>query len=472
MEKMILACAQAVEAFGKRLDALDTYVIEGNKSVLFCVETRLSKIEYVYTVKGNVSCPKSTLFVRLYPLKNRPFFLHLYELVREDDFRCTYFSFIENAMRMNACFDTLSAMVEEYLPALEALAMDEVAYEARLTAKQKAVLQCANIKEDKVPQDPELAADFWVTWVDFYEQFAQLSFFTNYAGYTAFLQGNLAKAKKLYAKRSAKGKLLPYEQRLLAFLDTPEAVSYQPLPSNCTVLLEAQSFSNGKEEGKLLLVSGSICYVAMLAAAWLMTGLAYLFVGIGTVYYPVDWVFLFIFPLGAAVFCGIALRRLFIPLVFRDKAERIAAVDSLTTGKKTQVAAWLLAVLTTVVTLAFTHIVAMAAPLVYEDCIVFDDGANFPFLNRETYAYEDLDRVCYIEGRWNTYDELVERGSYVLIFADGCVIDLDAGIPVKATEKHVLPLLESYIDRIDTYPSDRELAAEYGKTPETFFGYE
>lgn len=160
MKEIVLACAEAVQAFGERLDALDTYVLEGDRSVLFAVETRLSKIEFVYTLKGMTVCPKSTLFVRLYPQKNRPLFFHLYEMAREGDFRCTYFPFIENAERMQACFAVLAAMVEEYLPALEALAMDDAAYEAKLTEKRKAVLRCANIKEEKVPQDPELRGTF------------------------------------------------------------------------------------------------------------------------------------------------------------------------------------------------------------------------------------------------------------------------------------------------------------------------
>ena len=145
MKEMLIACAQATEDFGKRLDALDTYVAEAKKAVLFTIETRLSKIEFVYTIKGIGLCPKSTLFVRLYPQKNRPLCLHLYEIVRHDDFRCTYFPMIESGERMNACFAVLAGMVEEYLPAVEALALDETAYDAMLAEKRRVILRCANI---------------------------------------------------------------------------------------------------------------------------------------------------------------------------------------------------------------------------------------------------------------------------------------------------------------------------------------
>lgn len=471
MKNIVLACAEAVEAFGNRLGALDTYVVEGSKSLLFGVETRLSKIEFVYTLKGKAICPKSTLFVRLYPQKNRPLFLHLYELAREGDFRCTYFPMIESPERMGACFAVLAAMVEEYLPTLEALALDEAAYDARLSEKRQAVLRCANIKEEKVPDDPELAVDFWVTWEDFYESFAQLAFFTSYDGYTAFLQGNLAKAKKRYAKRAAKGDLLPYEQRLLAFLDTPEAAEYQPLPPECAGFLRAMTYGNGKEEGKLLLVTGSLCYGAALAVGWLIVGLVYLLCGRGTVYFPVDWPFFFLLPLLPAVFGAVALRRLCIPLVFRGEAERVAAVDALVNGKRASGIALVLTGLLTVAFLFFTLVLAACVPRLYTDRMVYDDAARFPLLNPATYAYADIDRVCYIEGRWNVYDELVERGSYVLIFTDGRVVDLDGALSVKDTEAYVLTYVVTNGTEISRYASDRELAAEYGKSPDEFFGY-
>lgn len=310
-----------------------------------------------------------------------------------------------------------------------------------------------------------------MTWEDFYETFAQLSFFTNYAGYTAFLQGDLAKAKKLYAKRAAKGDLLPYEQRLFAFLDTPEAAEYRPLTPECAGFLRAMAYGNGKEEGKLLFVSGSLCYWAALAVEWLLVGVIWLLLGRGAVYYPLDWVFLFILPLLPAVFGSVGLRRLFIPMVFRGEADRMADVDRLANGKKVSGVAMLLTALTLVASLFFAFVFTAAVPRFYADRMVYDDAARFPLLNPVTYAYEDIDRVCYIEGRWNVYDELVERGSYVLIFEDGRVIDLDAAVTVKGTEKQVLPLLTPYIENIATYPSDRELAAEYGKTPDEFFGY-
>jgi len=470
MKDMLIACAEAAEAFGKRLGALDTYAVEGKKSVAFVVETRLSKIEFVYTLKGvGIVCPKSTLYARLYPLKNRPVFFHLYELAREGDFRCTYFPFIESAQRMEACFAVLSGIVEEYLPALEVLAMDTAAYDAAVTEKQQAILRCANIKPEKVPTDPEEQAAFWSTWVDFYESFAQLAFFTNYDGYTAFLRGDLEKVKRLYGKRAIKGELHPYEQRLYAFIDTPEALEYQPLPPVCDGLLENQNYSNGAGEGKLLFFTGSVCYLAALTVEWLIIGLVYLFFGMDTAYYPLDGVFYFILPLMPAVFGSVALRRLFIPLVFRKDAQRMAEVDRLANGKKISGVAWVLTVLLTAAFLFFSFVFVAATPRFYTDRMVYDDAAKFPFLNPVTYAYEDIERVCYIEGRWNVYDELVERGSYILFFADGNAIDLDSTISEKQTVEEVLPLLKPYINEVETFSSDRELVKKYGTIAEELF---
>lgn len=471
MKEMLLACAQATEELGKRLDAVDTYVAEAKKAVLFTIETRLSKIEFVYTLKGIALCPKSTLFVRLYPLKNRPLCLHLYEIVRHDDFRCTYFSMIESGERMDACFAVLAGMVEEYLPAVEALAMDAVAYDNALADKRQAVLRCANIDASKVPTDPELVADFWLTWEDFYESFVSLASFVNNNCYTAFLQGDVAKAKKLYSKRRLKGNLLPYEERLLDFLDTPAAVSYQPAPAECMGFVRAATYTDGKEEGKLLLVTALFCYFAVLVAEWLIVGVTYLALGRGAAYYPLDWVFLLILPLLSAVFGSVALRRRFIPLVFRDEAECIARIDRLANGKVVNGIATVLATLCTVVVLFFGFVFVASAPRFYTDRMVWDDAAKFPFLHATTYTYEDIEQVYYVEGRINAYDELVERGSYVLVFADGTAIDLDGSLSVEQTEEHVLPLLDPYINEIITCPTDVELAKQYNKSVDDFFGY-
>lgn len=472
MKDMLLACAQATEDFGKRLDALDTYVAEAKKAVIFAVETRLSTIEFVYTTKTLGLCPKSTLFVRLYPLKNRPLYLHLYEIVREDDFRCAYFPMIESGQRMTACFAALSAMVEEYLPTIEALALDEAAYENALAEKRRAVLRCVNTTEEQVPTDPELAVEFWNTWEAYYEIYVSLAYFTNYAGYTAFLQGNLAKAKKLYTKRLVKGNLLPYEERLLAFLDTPEAAAFQPMPPEGDSLMRAMAYANGKEEGKLLLVTALFCYLAVLAAEWLIAGVTYLVLGRGAAYYSLDWVFLFILPLGSAAFGCVAFRRRLIPLVFRGDAEQMADIDRLCNSGPLNVFATVLTALVTAAVLFFGFLFVAAAPRFYTDSMVWDDAAKFPLLNPVTYAYEDVEQVYYIEGRINVYDELVERGSYVLVFADGKAIDLDGSLSEKQTKEHVLPLLDPYIDEVITYPTDVELAKQYGKSVDDFFGYD
>lgn len=471
MKEMLIACAQATEDFGKHLDALDTYVAEAKKAVLFTIETRLSKIEFVYTIKGIGLCPKSTLFVRLYPQKNRPLCLHLYEIVRHDDFRCTYFPMIESGQRMNACFAVLAGMVEEYLPAVEALALDETTYDAMLAEKRRVILRCANIKESNVPTDPELVDGFWAVWEAYYEQFVSLASFTNNNGYTAFLQGDLEKARKLYTKRLRKYNLLPYEERLLAFLDTPAAATYRPVPAECMGFVRAMTYTDGKEEGKLLLVTALFCYLAVFAAEWLIAGVTYLILGQGAAYYPLDWVFLFILPLLSAVFGSVALRRRFIPLVFRGDAECIARIDRLATGKVVNGVATVLATLCTVAVLFFGFVFVAAAPRFYADRMVWDDADKFPLLNPVAYAYEDVEQVYYIEGRVNVYDELVERGSYVLVFEDGSAIDLDGSLSVEQSEEHVLPLLAPYIDDIITCPTDVELAKQYDKSVDDFFGY-
>lgn len=482
IKEVSLACATCVEAFGKRLDALETTVSHSKKAVIFSIETRLSRLEFVLTTKNSFMCPVGTLFARVFPQKNRPLSLHLYELMQPNDFRCTYFPYNESSERVEESFAVLSALLEAHLPALERLALDDAAFQAAMDEKCAALRECAKGKIldmlDKAAEDPEneitkedVQEYLLDEWSEFYETFSQLVLFTQDEAYSAFLTGDVEKAKKKYRKRIEKGELPPYFVRLYAFLQTPEAVDYQPMPESCAPVLASRDYVNGPQEGKLLLVTGCACYACSLALCLLVAGITYLICKWNAVYVAMDWPFILMLPLGPAAFGSVGLRRLFIPLVFRKDAKRIAAVDGLTNGKVLNRIAGIITGLVLVVVVFFSFLFTAATPRVFSDRMVYDNAANFPFLNPVTYKYENLETVYYIDGRYNVYDELVERGSYVLVFEDGTAIDLDGSLTEKQTEEHILPLLKPYVAEVEEVATDRELAEKYGKTPDELFGY-
>lgn len=475
IEKLAWVCAKHTQALGEELGAMDMEVSESKKAVIFKMELRLACVEIVFTKKNTVVCPIGTLFARVYPQKNRAFNLHLYELMDEDDFRCCYFPFNHSAEKLRLSFAALADLLRELLPRAEAMALDNDLYASRCAEKCAAI--AAYAKEDVAPlreylTEEEIQEWLFAHWGAYYETFAQLMSFTRSDAYSAFVAGDIDKALKKYRKQAEKGKLTPYFVRLYSFLHTAEAYTYSPMPSECADLMHAATYANSKDEGKLLLTTALFCYLAVLAAEWLIAGVTYLALGRGAAFYPLHWVMVFLLPLGSAAFGCVALRRLFIPMVFRDEAEKMESIDRLANGKAVGGVAVVLTALVTAAVLFFGFIYVAAAPRFYTDRVVWDDAAHFPWLNPVTYAYEDIQQVYYVEGRINVYGELVERGSYVLVFADGSAIDLDGSLTIKQTEAHVLPLLDPYIEEIITCPTDVELAKQYDKPVDDFFGYE
>ena len=474
MKKLALECAKCTQSLGEELGALDMRVSESKKAVIFSLELRLSCVEIVLTKKNSLMCPIGTLFARVYPQKNRPLDLHLYELMDEDDFRCCYFPYNHSPEQLQWSFAVLADLLRELLPRAEALVLDTALYEQCFAKKCAAIAAFAD--EDVAPlrehlTEEEIQEYLFVRWGEYYEMFAQLMPFTQSDAYVAFLIGDIDQALKKYRKQAEKGKLEPYFARLYSFLHTAEAHTFQPIPPGWNDWMQAATYSNGKDEGKLLLVTALFCYLVVLAVEWLIAGVTYLVLGQEAVYYPMDWVFLFILPLGSAVFGGVALRRRFIPLVFRDDAEKMASIDALCNGGPINVIANVLATLITVAVLFFGFVSTGATARFYTDRMVWDNAAKFPLLNPVTYAYEDIEQVYYVEGRINAFGELVERGSYVLVFKDGSAVDLDGNLTEQQTVEHVLPLLESYVDEVITCPTDVELAKQYGKSVDDFFGY-
>ncbi len=475
IEKLALECAECTQALGEELGALDVHVSESKKAVIFFLELRLSCVEIVLTKKNSLMCPVGTLFARVYPQKNRPLSLHLYELMDEEDFRCSYFPYNHSPEQVRLSFAVLADLLREVLPRAEEMAVDNGLYEQRMA--EKCALLADYAKEDIAPlrehlTEEEIQIYVFAEWGEFYETFAQLLSFTQSDAYAAFVAGDIDKALKKYRPQAEKGKLEPYFQRLYAFLQTERARTFAPLPEACgAVYLQGREQQYGLKEGARLLAVLGILYVVFLPLFYLIAGGIYAAFCRGAAYAPFDGVFVAILPLLPALFGALSLRRRLFPLLFRKDAERWMAQDELENSSATNTVCHVLFGLTTVACLFFTVLFTLAVPRFYADRMVWDDAAKFPFLNSTTYAYEDIEQVYYIEGRINDFDELVERGSYVLVFEDGTAVDLDGSLSAEQTEEHVLPLLDPYIGDIVTYPTDVALAEQYDKSADDFFGY-
>ena len=475
IKDLVVECARCVQELATDLDAMDTTVTESKKAVIFNLELRLCRMEFVLTVKNSMMCPMGTLFARVFPQKNRPLNLHLYELMAEDDFRCCYFTYNASVLQLQHSFSALKNLVLEVLPVAEELALDNERYEQVLAEKCTQLAEYANVDTAPLKEqlsESELQEFLIAEWGEFYETFAQLLPFTQNEAYAAFVAGDIKKAVNKFGKMQKKAELLPYFERLYRFLQTPQAHRFQPFPPACrAAYLQGREVQYGAKEGARIFGAAGILYGIFLVFFYLISGGVYALLCGDAVYAPYDWVFVLFLPLLPALFGSIALRRWLYPKLFRMDAQQWLAQDELGNAKAINAIAYTLFAVCGVACLWFAVVFTLSAPQFYTDRMVYDDGAKFPFLNWETYHYEDIDSVNYIEGRYNAYEEYIDRGSYVLVFEDGSVVDLDSSISIENTEENMLPLLTSYVDEVKIYPSDRDLAEAYGKDTDSFFNY-
>lgn len=475
IHQIALECARCVEAFGKEWDAVDMTVTDSKKAVIFNLEFRLCRIEFVLTVKNSMMCPVGTLFARIFPQKNHPLSLHVYELLEPDDFRCPYFPYNHSPEQVQLSFAVLAGLVWEVLPRAEQLALDTQQFNQVL--REKCALLAAFAKVDTAKLQEKLSEeevqDYLLgEWGEFYETFGQLLPFTQSDPYAAFIMGDVDKALKGYAKMAKKKDMPAYFLRLLDFLQTPQARTFAPLPEECgAVYLQGRQQQYGAKEGGYLLLLCGILYALFLPVSYLIAGGLYAAFCGGAAYAPFGWGMPLLLPALPALFGTLSLRRRLYARVFPKDADRWLAQDELENSATTNRVCYVLFGLTAAVCLYFNVVFTLCVPRFYADRMIYDDAARFPLLNPVIYAYEDLEQVYYIEGRVNVFGDLVERGSYVLVFTDGSVIDLDGSISVEQTEKRVLPLLTSYVEKVTTYATDVELAKQYGKSADDFFGY-
>ncbi len=473
VQSLLLPMAEEVEAFGKQVDALETTVSEAKKALVFTVVGRLYRIEFVLVTKGNVLCPPATLFLRVFPLKTRPMSLHLNELMETTDLRCTYFPYIESPQRLRACFAALCDVLMAYLPEIEAIALDGARYNELWEDKKQILLSFASIKPESVPTEPAKQDGFWLEWNEFYERFGQVGVFTTDRAYIAFMRGDIKAARRLYQKRAEKDKLQMNEVRIYAFLQTSAAADYRPMPDDCLPIFEGNELNNGAKEGKQIFLTAAVLYVLLAAVfAALTVGCRHV-VGQGVVLMPMeDWLFsVLLLPALPALFGGMALRRWVLKHFGNKDKERLQAVDEMVNSNGVYRFAQGLTVLLLAASLWLAVVFSLSTPRFYADRMVYDDAENFPFLHSETYDYADLEKVYFIEGRYNDFDDYIARGSYVLRFADGRVIDLDGTLSEKASREQMLPLLQPYVDGVTTVHSDRDLAKLYGTTADELFGW-
>lgn len=459
MYQLAEKCSALTQEFASCIHALHFSERREKKNSVFTILTNLSKIEFVYVGKGSVLCPQSTLFVRIFPLKTRDMFFHLYELMEEDDFRCTYFTYIESEQRMEVCFHNLSHILLEYLPKIEALVRDRERFAAVTEQKYNTVQKLLGIKEQDIPKEAEHAEIYWMYCFAHFEKFVQVVRFTQFDGYRYFLEGRLDKARASYAKLCEKGRFLPFEQRLYEFIQKSEAVDYVSLSSECAAYLDAQRYIGNKKQGLHLLRTGGLLYLIFFIL-FLMLGLTIELVRAnGTVYYSYHFYETALLAAALpAVFGSFSLRRILAKAINRKNWKQELAFDDISNSKTLNRVSHVLFGIVLAVCIFFAVVFSCASPKFYQDYMVYDDAEKFPLLNPVVYHYEEIVEVYHIAGRYNIYGDYIGRSSYVLRFQNGILLDFDGStLSEPETEECVLPLLKPYTGDVIALYSDREI---------------
>ena len=458
VNKLALKCGKLTRCFASQINALSYSEHREKRAFIFTIITNLSKIEFVYIGKASIICAPSTMFVRIYPLKTRKIPFHLYEFMDDEDFRCTYFSCIESEQRMNLCFDTLSHILLEYLPKIEALVRDRESFTAFVDKKYNTVKRFMNIEDKDIPEEEECAENYWQYYFSHFERFVQLARFTRFEGYGFFLEGRLDKAKVSYEKLRNKAEPLDFEERLNYFIQTPEAENYIAIVPACAAVLDVKKFAGNHSQILNLLKAGGllyICFLILFIAICLTIGIIR---ARGTEYYSFRWYVMA--PLLAALpalFGSMSLRRVIMKIVNRKSWKRELDFDDILNSRAVSKMANVAFGIVFAVCLFGSVVFSFASPKFYDTYMIYDDGQKFPLLNPVLYKYDNIDTVYHIAGRYNEFGDYIDRGSYVICFNDGSTIDFDVVISENETEKFVLPILENYIGEVTELNSDRNI---------------
>ena len=421
-----------------RPNVLHTEFLEDKKTCIYAMTLRCSKIELVYCWKWDNVAPPSVLYCRVYLNKNVPLYIHLPELIcalEQQDFRACYYPCIENTRRMEACFRALMAVVDDYIPQAEALALSGEG-DAIMKRRFEVDFWGSPIGQDDDSwsyNDPD--ARTVMKTLDRLSESVMVERFTEMYAYRAFLTGNWERSQKKYKKLEKHG-LSQYEKDLYTFMAQPENRGFQAMPPECMAIDDYQKFAFGPlwELGYMLLcaIPFSVLFCAIIAAvnAILATGTVFFF---GS--HPLCGL---IPGLACGVFGYIQFQKQILRLMKRRKELDFA--EMMDHHPKIRKLAAVIFALILAASLGFSIGMPLMGSRFYKDhATIYIEGLHY-----EQVAYSDICAIYYIHGRYNDYGDLINRPSYVLVTEDGDAIDLDCTAGLKRQKELIETIFEDF----------------------------
>ncbi len=437
-----------------RLQIVDCKTEEKDKKyVSVGFEFPSAKVEFIYNIKERVFCPASTLYCRIYPRKNNNVYFHIPEIAQyilDDIYKCFYFPYIENPQRMRNCFAYLFETIIDALPRIYSLIQDEEKYRELLLKKESLL-----VKEFNIRKSYEFQSEYYVEedvlgeYQDMYENSWLLYAFTRFDGYQLFLIGKYEKAKMAYEKLLLKRQPDVFSAKLLKKINEliANGEEYTPLELECRSEIDARM---GSMDGRTFLM-GVMCVLIAYAVFFIVFSvflfcLIKLFASDITFLAGVKWYDSLWLAGNPGLWGGIAFRKQISSLVLRRKANPIIDFDKISTPKAINGLAYGFFAVVTVLTIVLSSCSLCCSALFYEDRVKFPASDVEFTLEMVTKKYSEIDKIFFVEARYNEYGDRIERSSYVLKFNDSTMLDLDGYTSVEETETFILSLLPKDIE--------------------------
>ena len=303
-----------------------------------------------------------------------------------------------------------------------------------------------NLKPDdidfkKVDDKNNIAHSYFLSLQKMRDEYI-FSRYSNFAPYKLLLKNNIDKALAKYEKLDKKGKLFDYEKSLINHINNSVNHEFHAFDPSCDTCASDKLISPvcGLKAFLVCFIVSSIFFCGFCAIYNIIASINTL------VLLSAPWYTGFLCSGLCSIFGAIALL-VYMPNKHLTKTERKNFSKILIT-KIEKKFIFTIFTLSIAVSMFFAVMIMTSNVRFYENNITFDNQA---------YNYDQIDSVYYIDARYNTSGNRIERASYVILFNDNTSLDLDGFTSIEFTEKEVLPLLKSKGFDLKFADSERDL---------------
>ncbi len=435
LEKVFLA---RCEEYAKSINALGTKITSEKKTTFFWVNLPAIKLQFIYSKKRGAFDLPSTIFARVYLNKNTNHFYHIPELLaflNIDDYRACYFPYIESEERMNCCFDALTEVLDSHIEDFEKI-VTTFRHEEMRRYQFESIKGMYSLKEDDYNN-----SDTYIMMLEMGESMTFLQRLTTLDAYYNLCCGKLEDAIKKYEKLQCKNLLFDYEKRLLEFIKKPENADFKPISDECFSYKDAKPYilNSNVFSFKSLAFSLGVTVPVFLLSTFIVEKV----ISAGAVAsYGAPWWATLLFAVVSALTVTIGFADNINKIVGDKKAKTRASYSKILESKLSKDIGEVIFRSFSAILFVFVIMLSLFTTSVYDTHIKTPSDEN-PF-EMTQIQYEDINKIYYMNARYNVYGDRIERPSYVLVFEDGTIFDFDMINTAEETEKAVLPLLEEY----------------------------